>query len=57
MRLKPVTYQYRKEISPNDIIKIDLIAQDVEIIIPEVVLKEDADKNSSTEEIVRLKSN
>ncbi|MCB0389010.1 MAG: tail fiber domain-containing protein, partial [Winogradskyella sp.] len=50
MKLQPVSYSYNETISPNDRTRLGLIAQDVEKIIPEVVITEDVDIDPKTGE-------
>jgi hypothetical protein len=55
MKLQPVSYSYNETISPNNRTRLGLIAQDVEKIIPEVVITEDVDIDPKTgEKIVVL---
>lgn len=48
MKLQPVSYSYNETISPNNRTRLGLIAQDVEKIIPEVVITEDVDIDPKT---------
>lgn len=50
MKLQPVSYSYNETISPNNRTRLGLIAQDVEKIIPEVVITEDVDIDPKTGE-------
>ena len=48
LSLNPVTYKYNKEFSVDTRFRLGLIAQEVEVIIPEVVFNEDIDANPKT---------
>jgi hypothetical protein len=52
LKLNPVTYRYKSFISPNNRIRMGLIAQEVENIIPEVVITEDVDLDENGNKIV-----
>ncbi|MCB0458269.1 MAG: tail fiber domain-containing protein, partial [Flavobacteriaceae bacterium] len=52
LKLNPVTYRYKSFISPNNRIRMGLIAQEVEPIIPEVVIKEDVDIDKNGNKVV-----
>jgi trimeric autotransporter adhesin len=55
MKLRPVSYRYKKEISREDKIRLGLIAQEVEEIIPEAVVNDDVDIDPTTGEIIVTK--
>ena len=52
MQLKPVSYKYNANISANDRTRLGLIAQDVEEVIPEVVISEDVDIDKNGNKVV-----
>ena len=55
LRLNPVSFKYNDNISANNRTHLGLIAQDVENIIPQVVIIEDVDVDSETgEKIVTI---
>ncbi len=55
MKLRPVSYRYKKEISADDKIRLGLIAQEVEEVIPEAVVNDDVDIDLITGEKIITK--
>ncbi|MGV6828437.1 MAG: tail fiber domain-containing protein, partial [Flavobacteriales bacterium] len=55
MKLQPVSYRYKEFISPNPRTRLGLIAQEVEKVIPEVVITEDVDVDPKTGEKIITK--
>ncbi len=55
MKLRPVSYRYKKEVSADDKIKLGLIAQEVEEVIPEAVVNDDVDVDAETGEKIITK--
>jgi len=56
MKLRPVTFKYNHNIDFDDRMRIGLIAQEVEEVLPSLVIDEDVDRNMETGEIIRTKS-
>ena len=56
MKLRPVQYKYKKIIDVDDKLRFGLIAQEVEPIMPNIVINEDIDVNPETMEIERKPS-
>ncbi len=55
LKLRPVSYRYKKEISPDNRIRLGLIAQEVEEVIPEAVVNDDIDYDPETGEKIVTK--
>jgi len=55
MKLRPVSYRYKKDISSNDKLRLGFIAQEVENVIPEAVVSSDVDRDPETGEKIITK--
>lgn len=55
MLLNPVKYQYKPNIDPSGDTRFGLIAQDVQAVLPEVVVTEDVDVDPESGEVIRTK--
>lgn len=53
MQLRPVKFKYNKNIDKDDKLRFGLIAQEVESVMPNLVINEDVDFNPETGEIIR----
>jgi hypothetical protein len=55
LKLRPVSYRYKKDISPDNRLRLGLIAQEVEEVIPEAVVNDDIDFDPETGEKIVTK--
>ena len=55
LKLNPVSYSYKNFISANNRTRLGLIAQEVEKVIPQVVITEDVDIDPDTGEKIITK--
>lgn len=53
LALRPVQYKYNHNIDVDDKLRFGLLAQEVENILPNIVINEDVDVNPETGEVVR----
>lgn len=56
LALNPVQFQYQGIITPNDRQRFGLIAQEVEEILPNLIIDEDVDVDPDTGKIIRTKA-